>query len=225
MIDRAVRTSLRRGPHDAVVVCGRCAHVARCGSSPRRRPACPRRAGTAVALAGRDGMRPGVRCAAGSGSRSAHRGAARCCGRSAPEPTQRGENDGSHPAGACRARAGGAAPRREQAVSGSSARSCPAHRRGGCRPRPSPTSGRPPTWRRATTAARCGSCSATARAWGWGRARARRASSRSSPRRWPATARAWRVVNLAADGADIDDVLTRQLPELVELTADGPRTW
>jgi hypothetical protein len=24
VIDRAVRTSLRRGPHDAVVVCGRC---------------------------------------------------------------------------------------------------------------------------------------------------------------------------------------------------------
>jgi hypothetical protein len=33
---------------------------------------------------------------------------------------------------------------------------------------------------------------------------------------------AWRVVNLAADAAGIDDVLARQLPELAELTADDP---
>ena len=33
---------------------------------------------------------------------------------------------------------------------------------------------------------------------------------------------AWRVMNLAAAGAGIDDVLARQLPELAELTADDP---
>lgn len=33
---------------------------------------------------------------------------------------------------------------------------------------------------------------------------------------------AWRVVNLASDGADIDDVLARQLPELRGLTAQQP---
>ena len=32
----------------------------------------------------------------------------------------------------------------------------------------------------------------------------------------------WRVVNLASDGADIDDVLNRQLPELVALSAQRP---
>ena len=32
----------------------------------------------------------------------------------------------------------------------------------------------------------------------------------------------WRVVNLASDGADIDDVLARQLPELRGLTAQQP---
>jgi hypothetical protein len=32
----------------------------------------------------------------------------------------------------------------------------------------------------------------------------------------------WRVVNLAADGADIDDVLTRQLPELAALSGQQP---
>ena len=32
----------------------------------------------------------------------------------------------------------------------------------------------------------------------------------------------WRVVNLASDGADIDDVLNRQLPELVALSARRP---
>jgi lysophospholipase L1-like esterase len=32
----------------------------------------------------------------------------------------------------------------------------------------------------------------------------------------------WRIANLARVGADLDDVLTRQLPELAALTADGP---
>jgi hypothetical protein len=38
VIDRAVRTSLRRGPHDAVVVCGRCDMWLAVGHLPDDRP-------------------------------------------------------------------------------------------------------------------------------------------------------------------------------------------
>ena len=50
----------------------------------------------------------------------------------------------------------------------------------------------------------------------------RRRTSGSSPRSCGGDGAPWRVVNLASDGADIDDVLNRQLPELVALSAQRP---